>query len=300
MKKLILILLLAVTQAHAARDIKIIVPYSAGGSTDRVARELVPLLHNSEYNFIIDYKLGAAGSVAANYVAQTKKETVLMVTSNGLVGNPILSQTQTYDLDKDFILVGYLGTEPLLLVVNSQTRISTFAEFLNFSKTSPMPYGSGGVGTSAHLIGAIISNNNPNMFHVPYKGGVAVVADIIGGNLKWTIESNSALWGYVDEKRLTALAVSGNRRLAQYPNVPTLREVGVDDRHFYRWHILVSNSQADPEVLKYLNRRLSLPEVQRKIEEIGLDPTQPLHIKTFFKTETEKTQKIIRDFQVLR
>lgn len=300
MKKLLLVLFLLCVSAAQARDIKLIVPFSPGGSSDRVTRELAPLLSTPEYNFVIDYKIGAGGSVAANFVAQTKKETVLMIITNGLVGNPIITQTNTYDLNRDFVFVGFVGIEPLIVAVSNQLKITNFKEFLELSRRMDLPYGSAGVGTSGHLSAAIISNNNPRLFHVPYKGGSAVVTDLISGNVKWVVESYIALGAFIADQKITPLAIYARQRSPQYPNVPTVRELGVNDYQFYRWHIAVANAQADADVVKHVSDRLQDPQVQRKIKELGLDPTHPAHIKNFFSVENERMQKLITDFRILQ
>ena len=298
MKRLLIILCLWGSTVHA-RDIRLIVPYSPGGSTDRLARILSVKLSSPEYNFIIDYRLGAAGSVAANYVADNKNETVLMITSNGVIGNPIINQTDKYNIEKDFVFVGYLGAEPLMLLVNADGKIKNFHDFVQQSKTQRMPYGSSGLGSSSHLTGAIIANNNPNFIHIPYKGGASAVADFLSGRIVWMNESESFIGPYIESGKVIPIAVAYHKRLTNYPGVPTLTELKINDRSFYRWHIMVANTAADPVIVKYLQKRLEEPGIKATIDSLGIDTAPIKHPENFFKNETVKLQRIVRDFRII-
>ena len=299
MKKLFLLLLL-VSSVACGRDIKLIVPYSPGGSTDRLSRMLASTLSSPEYNFIVDYRLGAGGSIAANYVAGTKNETVIMITSNGLVGNPLINHTNTYDATKDFKLVDYIGAEPLLVVTSSDNQINDFRNFMQLSKTKSMPYGSAGVGSSGHLTSAIIADQNTNFIHVPYKGGSAVLVDLLARRIEWMTDSDSVLGPHINANKVKPLAVFYHTRLAQYPDVPTINELGINDRDFYRWHIMVANIDADPKVIAYLKKKLQDPEVKTNIKNLGIDTAPPKNVNNFLKSETTKLQKIIKDFNIVQ
>jgi tripartite-type tricarboxylate transporter receptor subunit TctC len=282
----------------SAKDIKLIVPYSPGGSTDQVARLLASKLSTPDYNFVIDYRLGAAGSVAANHVADTKNETVVMITSNGFIGNPIINSTERYNVERDFIFVGYLGAEPLIVVAPVDKQIKDFRSFLNASRTRSMPYGSAGIGSSGHLTCAIIAGQNTNFLHIPYKGGSAVLVDLLAGHIAWMADSESVLGPYINSNKVKPLAVFYNKRLARYPTVPTVKESGINDRDFYRWHIMVANNAADPAVIGYLQERLRDPAIKAAIETLGIDTAPIKNSDKFLKTETVKLQRIIQDFNI--
>lgn len=297
MKRILILLFLLCSAVHA-KDIRLVVPYSPGGSTDQVSRMLASKLSTADYNFVVDYRLGAAGSVAANHVADTKNETVIMITSNGFIGNPLINSNERYNVEKDFVFVGYLGAEPLIVVSPTVGQISDFSNFLQTSKTKSMPYGSAGIGSSGHLTGAIIADQNSNFIHIPYKGGSAVLVDLLAGRILWMVDSESVLGPYIKSNKVTPLAVFYHKRLAQYPNVPTVKESGINDRDFYRWHIMVSNLDADPQVLAYLRERLRDPEIKTHIKNLGIDITPPKTANNFLRTETIKLQKIIKDFNI--
>jgi tripartite-type tricarboxylate transporter receptor subunit TctC len=274
------------------------VPYSAGGSTDRLARILAVKLSSPEYNFIVEYRLGGAGSVAASYVAEIKNETVIMITSNGLIGGPLINHTDRYDVERDFTFVGYLGAEPLMILVNPTTKIYNFREFLRQAKIQQMPYGSSGIGSSSHLTGAIVARQNPNLIHIPYKGGSSSIIDFLAGRITWIAESESSMGNYIEDGKAKPLAVFYHRRLDHYPTVPTVKEYGINDRNFYRWHIMIANSSADPLVIHYLQTRLKESDIKHTIESLGIDVTAPKNLDNFLKIEAVKMKQIIQDFNI--
>ena len=297
MKFLISLLFCFLSTVTLAKEIKFVIPYSAGGPTDRVTRTVLKYLNDSHYKFVPEYKLGAGGSVAANFVASAKDETVLMITSNALVSAPILTSTTTYDLERDFVIVDYIGTEPLLLVVKSDSEINSFKDFLDRGKKNYMPYGSAGIGTSGHITSAIVAQNNKNFIHVPYKGSAGIVVDLLNDQLKWILDSEINIGSFLKDNRVKPIAVYSSRRLKSYPDVPTVKEVGINDRNFYRWHILVSNKNADPAVLRYVRSKLDNPQLKSEIESLGLNLDKP-KLQNFFLNETVKVILISKDFQI--
>lgn len=295
--KYLLIFLSLISLSAFAKEIKVIIPYSAGGPTDKVTRVLIKHLNGGPYKFVPEYKLGAGGTVAANFVAGTKNETTFMVTSNALVSSPLLTDSTNYNLEKDFILLDYLGTEPLLVVVNANGKIKNFKDFLQEGKNNFMPYGSAGVGTSGHIGSLIVSQNNTNYQHIPYKGSSLIAVDLINNHLKWILDSELNVGAFIADNRLRPIAVYSKKRLATHPDIPTIRELGINDMEFYRWHILVANKSADPEILKYVQFKLQDALLIDELTKLGLDTDKP-KLQNFFSNETAKTKRIIKDFNI--
>ena len=276
-----------------AKPVKIIVPYAAGGPTDRISRLIEKQLDSDQYQFQIEYKLGAGGLIASNYVASAK-ETVIMIHSNGFVTAPIInSSSALHDVVRDFILIDHLGAEPLYLVVNGNDKIKNFKEFVEQSKIQYMPYGSAGVGTSGHITGEIISRSNPNLAHVPYKGSANIVLDILNENIKWIVDSDMNIGSFIEERKIKALATAFPHRSSKYPNVPTLKELGVDDMGHYRWHIVLSNKSADPKIVEYVITKLKDPSFKLRIQQLGIEPVK-VNKDSFIIEETEKTKRLLK------
>lgn len=296
--KQILWALLFVASTAMATDVRFIVPFSPGGSSDLLSRELESLLSNSKYKFVIEYRPGAGGAVAAEYLAKVRHETVIMTITPGVIANPIINHSDIYDVVHDFVFVGYVGAEPLIMVTNKRTKITNYQQFLTTAAGTRLPYASPGIGSSGHLSAAIIAGHNPNLFNVPYKGSASMLTDLITGNTAWAVDSEAVLGPYIQNHDLVPIAVYGARRLAKYPSVPTLRQLGVNDQQFYRWHIVLANLDADPAVIQYIRGRLQDPRVKARIKQLGIDTTGSVNQDTFLQTETAKFKRLVQDLDI--
>lgn len=300
MKKILSSLILCfVCGTTMAKDIKIVLPFTPGGPNDKIGRLLGKVLNNADYNFVFEYKLGAGGGIASNYVASIKNETVLLVTSQGIISNVFLTNNFEYNLEKDFILVDYIGAEPQMVLVKAESKINSFKDLQEAAKTEFMPYGTGGVGSNQHIASAIVAGNNKNFTHIPYKGSATLIVDMMSEQFKWMIDSDLNVSGFIKEKKIKPIAVYFNKRLPQYPDVPTLKELGFDDKNFYRWHILVANSSADPVLLNYIRQKMSDPLVRKEFESLQLDTTRPKSLNNFFRDESSKIQNILKETKLV-
>jgi len=300
MKKLLCSLMLFfLCSASMAKDIKVILPFTPGGPNDKVGRLLGKILNNEEYNFVFEYKLGAGGGIAANYVAAVKNETVLLVTSQGIISNIFLTNNFEYNLEKDFILVDYIGSEPQMVLVKADSKINSFKDLQEASKSEFMPYGTGGVGSGQHIASAIVAGTNKNFTHIPYKGSSTLIIDLMSDQFKWMVDSDLNVAPFVKDKKIKPIAVYFNKRLPQYPEIPTLKELGFDDKSFYRWHIVVANSSADPNVVAYIRRKLNDPAVRKEFESLQLDTTRPKNMNNFFRDESSKILNILKETKLV-
>lgn len=294
MKILLTLLLSIASTLLQATELKLVVPYSPGGSSDRVARLIEQELTDSKYKVTIEYRLGAGGAIAANYVAGVRNETVLFMASTGLV----TATNVNYNVETDFVLVDYIGTDPLLLVVKSDSTIKTFKDLIAQSREKSLPYGSAGVGTSSHIAAAIVAKNNSNFIHVPYKGSAAALTDLLSGNILWEFDSHASIGEFIASGRIKPIAVYGKNRMSAYPKIPTLRELGYNDYGVYRWHALVANRDANPQVVQYINDRLNQAEFKQKIQDLQIDTAKPAHVNRFFQHEAAQARQLFQGIKL--
>jgi tripartite-type tricarboxylate transporter receptor subunit TctC len=280
----------------AAKEIKLVVQYAPGGSADRVVRMLEKRMTNPKYSVRVEYKTGAAGAIGHNYVASIKTpgETAVLLASNNFVSGPILqSNTVQYDMEKDFKVIEYMGTQPLVVVARASTGIKNWKDFVEYSKKNHMPYASSGTNGSGHLVSAFVANSikPENFTHIPYKGLPWV--DLLGGRLAFLSDGVIVVDEFVKEGKLVPIAVSGPGRIRGYEKVPTLKELKVNDYQLYRWYLAVSNTSADPEALKYVQSVINSKEFQQDLIDFGFDMT-PLYkdLGIFFKEEYKKFQRV--------
>jgi len=248
-----ILFMLATTNISYAKDnIKIVVPFSAGGPVDVIARQLEKTLtKRADVSVVVDYKVGASGNLATQFVRDDKsRDTVLLIHSSALVINAA-DPDATYNLKTDLVPVAFLGQVPLALIVNKESGITSLKQFVNVDKTKPMFFGSGGVGTGTHIAGESLKlQTKQNLVHVPYKGEAPALVDLLGNRITFMITGLSNATKHPD--RVNILAVTGNKRNSLTPEVPTFYEQGISVFNTYpvQYSVLYANRGADPSVIR--------------------------------------------------
>ena len=224
-----------------AKPIQLIVPGGAGGVVDIrgrwLAERLAPALGQP---VIVENKLGAGGNIGMGMAARSKPDgyTLVIIHQGTMTINPHLYSRLGYDPLTDFIPITRLGLGPLLLAVNPKVPATTVSELVQFAKANPgkLTFSSPGVGTPPHLASELFKRvAGIDVAHVPYKGGGQAVADLIGGHITFTIEGLTVLLPQVKAGKLRALGVTGPRRVASLPEIPTIAEAGVAGYEFQGW-----------------------------------------------------------------
>ena len=222
------------SETYPNRPVRLVVPFVAGGAIDVSARRLAEYLSNkTQQQFIVENTVGASGVLGARRVARSDPDgyTLLFGTTSVYAINPAINPNVGYDPLKDFALVARAFDSPFMLVVHPSVPVKSLAEFVGWAKANPgkLNYGSSGVGTPQHVMGEMFKlNTGAEMTHVPYKGGAQSVQDVAGGHIQVLFENPLSLIPLVNDGKLTALAVTGDARLAQARQVPTLMEGGVN------------------------------------------------------------------------
>jgi tripartite-type tricarboxylate transporter receptor subunit TctC len=289
--RLLFLLFLIFPIAAQSTELRLIVPYAPGGPADLISRAVQSNLNSQNIPTVIEYKTGAGGAIAFNYIAKLKtNETVIALASNGLTDGPIIDKKETYDLGKDFILVKHLGIIPNLLVVSNKVTANTLLELVEQAKSNPVYYGSSGVGSGQHILAALITAKFNNFVHVPYKGGSEALADLLGNHIQFVVESNMLVDPYIRSNLLKPLAVLNSTRLADYPAVSTVKEYGINDYNYERWFALVANSTADPAILNEVQTKL----MSLDLKSLGILPTS-LSIDNFLVNQQQQFRQIAKD-----
>jgi len=226
----------AMAQNWPSKPVTIVVPAPPGGIVDTLTRTMAEdMAKRLGQPVIVENKPGASGTLAANAVARAAPDgyTVLVTFSTPILNAPYMLAKLPYDVKRDFSFVSLLYTGQLVLAVNSQNvPAKNMREFVAWAQANKgkLTYGSYGIGSSAHLIGAYLSKSHGlDMAHAPYKGEPPMLQDLIGGQITWAVGSASSLQPHLDSGRLRALAVLGDKRIKDLPKVPTMAEAGFAD-----------------------------------------------------------------------
>lgn len=268
----------ATAQDFSAKPITLVVGFPAGGSNDLVARLIAPHLSEAlKTSVIIDIKAGASGTIAAGAVVRAAPDghTLLVSSLSPTVLTPQTMRKPPYDPRVDLIPINMLGYTPETIAVGpTLPNVKTLADLIALAQTREITMSSAGVGGFPHLAIELFKIATKGKFvHVPYKGATPAVADTAAGHVDATMMDTPPLLGLIKEGRLTALAVSSEKRLSVLPEVPTAQET-VSGFTAISWIGLFAPAKTPPAVINRINEALTLtlrkPEVLAQLEKVAL------------------------------
>ena len=295
-------------RAHTAypdRPIRLIVPFPPGGANDILARMIGPRLSSAWVQpVIIDNRPGAGGMTGAAIAAKTAPDghTIVLVPATHAI-NVSLHAKPPFDAVADFSPVALLATAPYMLVANLALPARTVKELIALAKSKPgqLNYASVGMGNATHLMGELMKSMAAiDITHVPYKGGAAALAELIGGQVQLYFGTVSAIQPYAKAGRLRALAVTGLKRTPAAPEVPTLDEAGVPGYDAAGWWGILAPAKTPVDRVSKMNTEIvamiANPDTQRWMREQGFDPASgdPAHFARYLKVEIDKWAKVVK------
>jgi len=234
----------AATQAQdfPSRPVRLIVPFAGAGGVDIVARLIAPKLSEMwGQAVVVENKAGALGAVASDYVAHQPADGYTLLI--GVAGSHAIAQylnpRLTYDPVRDFVGVTLLSSSPLICLVAPSSQFHTIKELVDYAKTTPVSFGSPGVGSQMHLIGELFNLNYGTQFqHVAYRGVAPAMQDLLGGHIPMVMGEMGSAKPLVASGQLRGLAVTGATRNATVPDVPTFAEAGYPGFEVNSWFAL--------------------------------------------------------------
>ncbi|MDE2616474.1 MAG: tripartite tricarboxylate transporter substrate binding protein [Burkholderiales bacterium] len=293
------------SHAQGERPITIVVPTAAGGGNDAMARtigqKMSVLLQRP---VIVDNKAGANGALAAEYVARAVPDghTLMFGYIATHAMNPALQKLR-YDPVKDFEPVGRVGYSPTLMVLNPAVKARDVKDLVRMVKDQPDAYSfaSAGNGTAPHFTAELFKlSTRTRLLHVPYKGSAPAVMDTISGQTQLMFPSLFTALPYVKAGKLKALAIAGSRRSQVLPDVPTLKELGVEGVEVDQWYGLFAPAGTPRETIVRLNQALNKalvdPEIVKRIEGHGADveASTPEQLAELVKTDLAKWRGVVQ------
>ena len=271
---------------YPSKPIRLVVPYAPGGSSDVLARALGPRL--GEFlgqPIVVDNKPGAGSMLGTDVVAKSAPDgyTLLLADMPHTIVPAVYGARVPYDPVKGFDPVSLIGVSPLMLFVHPSFPAKTLGEFIAYAKANPgkVSIGSGGNGTATHLMAELLQENAAiRLLHVPYKGAGPAVADTVAGQIQATFTTPATAAGHLKAGRLRALAVTADRRLPDYADVPTLAESGVRNMVIQHWWGLLAPAGLPPAVIgrmtSSIENTLKSKDVQERFRAVGV--ADPLRI----------------------
>ena len=253
-----------VTNLYPTKPIRLVVPFTPGGSTDILARAVAQELTKAwGQAVVVDNVPGAGGAIGAEKVAKALPDgyTLLMGHIGTLAVNPSLYPNLPYDPIKSFAPVAWVARVPNVLVVHPSVKASNVKELVALAKASPgkLNYGSGGNGSAANLATEYFKlQTGTSILHIPYRGTAPAVTDLLGGQIQVLFTGAPAVLGQVKNGQLRALAVSSPTRLAALPDLPTVAESGYKGFEADQWYGVVAPAGTPRDVVTKLNTQINL------------------------------------------
>ncbi len=260
-------------QSYPERPVRLVLSFGApGGMPDTVARLMAPKLSEAwGRQLVVDPRAGAGGVVGTEIAAKAPGDGyTLLIVSPAHAINASLRRKLPYDSIKDFTPVTQLVENPNILTIHPKVNARSVQELITLARAKPgsLAYGSAGVGSSQHLSGELFkSMANIDMVHVPFKGGAAVVIDLLAARVQLTFGATTSL-PHIRAGRLTALAVTTRQRNAQMPEVPTIAESGLPGYEAAVWYGLLAPAKIPPGVLTKLHKDFTWVLGQSDVREV--------------------------------
>ncbi len=291
--------------AFPEKPIRVVVPWPAGGPSDSLARivtgKLGELLGQT---LVVDNKVGASGVIGAEYVAKAAPDgyTLLWVISNHTTNHLLFKVS--YDPIKDFAPVSMVANTSYMLVASSGFAPATLKEFVDYVKARPgkVAYASAGNGTLQHFgMETFKGTAGLDMVHIPYKGSAPAITDLLGGQVPVTFEATSAIASAIRSGRARPLGVASLKRLALFPDVPTIAESGYPGFEIVGFTGAVAPAGTPPEVLAKLNaeinRALADPDTRAKMVTLGVEPagSTAAEFRSYIQAQIPRYAKILKD-----
>lgn len=287
--------------------VRVIVPYAAGGGPDVLTRKVGPRLSEIlGQNVVVENIVGAGGILAAQSAARAAPDGyTLLLGASTHITQKAMQPSVKFDPMKDFVHITRTTVSPQLLVVAADGPYKTVQELVAAIKASPgkLNYASGGIGSAAHLAGAALDNAlQLQSVHVPYKGSVEIIPSILQGATQYGFPVSSSAVAMVQQGKVRALATTGGTRLAQLPNVPTLKEaLGKDELVLESWGGIWAPAGTPPAVVEVLfkayQKLYADPALRAEHEAAGTLVSlsaSPAEFTQFMMAETSKYERLVK------
>ena len=269
----------AARAAYPDKPIRLIVPFAAGGNADFVARLTGEgMSHALGQPVVLDYRTGAGGSLGADMAAHSAPDGYTLFTgSNGpLTVNPFVQAKLNYDPIKDFVAIGLANLAPHCLAVNEAVPAKNLAELIALSKSKPVNIGTSGAGSASHMtLARFNAATGANITHVPYRGGGALLPDLLSGSITGAMTELSTALPHVGGGKVRVLGVAWSKRSPQLPDVPTMIEQGVTDFTAASYVGILAPAATPADIVKTLEaaliKALNSKDLQQKMLNSGAE-----------------------------
>ena len=292
-------------QTYPQRPIQLIVPTSAGGGTDIVARIVgQKLTEGLGQNVIIDNRSGAGGNIGVGMAANSAPDghTLLVASVGHIVMNPSLMRTP-FDTLRDFSAVSVLASGPYILIVHPSVPVKSVKDLINLGRAGrgELNYGTGGTGTSSHFVTELfMESTKTKLTHVPYKGNGPATVGLVSGEIDLMFNTAPPSLPHIKSERIRAVAMTGLKRSKSLPEVPTVDESGVPGFEATVWYGMLARAGTPPAIIARLNMEIAkltqLADVHNRLAAEGVEPvgSTSQHFSEYLRAEMAKWSAVVK------
>jgi tripartite-type tricarboxylate transporter receptor subunit TctC len=305
-----IVLVFAALSCHSAgfpdSTVRIIAPFTPGGVTDVIARELAPkMTQNWRMSVVPENRPGAAGIVGTQFVAGAAPDghTLLVGTNGTIATNVALYSKLPYDPIRDFAPISLVATSYLILLSHPSVPIATVRDLIRLAKSRRglLTYGSGGSGSTPHLAAELLKYEaGVDIVHIPYKGGAPAMIDMLAGRIDLYFSNTAVALPHVGTGRVKIIALTSAKRQAALPNVPTFAESGLPGYEVTSWFGLFAPAKTPPDAIAKIHVEIEKivrqPDTMKRFDNAGLaaESSTPSEFSSFIKREIAKWTKVVK------
>jgi tripartite-type tricarboxylate transporter receptor subunit TctC len=295
----------AFAQDWPTRPVRIVSPFAAGGTADILARMVADHLSSVfKQQFFVENRTGAGGAIGVQGVATSPPDGYNLVVTNisMLVTIPVMNPKLAYHPTRDLTNIAYVAGAPVVIAVNGPSGIKSLDQLVALGKKQgkPLSYSSSGIGTNGHLLGESFGKlAKIGVVHIPYKGAAIGITDLIAGHINFGLPVLGSIASHLRSGALVPLAHSAGTRVPDYPDIPTLKELGYPDLTTTTWFSLSGPANMPRSLAERLNREVTAmvkkADIQERIQRDGMI-TEPMSIAEFDKfiaAETTRWKPVI-------
>ena len=295
----------AYAQTYPTKPVRLVVGFTPGGGVDINARLLAAELSKTlGQQVIVDNRPGAGTNIANEFVARAAPDGyTLLINTAAIAINMSLYKKVNFDAVKDFAPISLFSESPNILVVHPSLPAKTVKDVIAIAKSKPgaMNFSSAGSGTTQHLSGELFKlRSGTNIVHVPYKGSAPSLTALLGGEVEMTFANIPAISSHVKAGRLRPLASTGFKRAAQMPNVPTMKESGVNGVEVVVWYGVFAPAQTPREIVNTLATSIAkitrAPDMRQRLLDQGAEPVgnSPEEFGKIVREEVQRWAEVVR------
>jgi tripartite-type tricarboxylate transporter receptor subunit TctC len=297
-------------QSYPTRPIRLVVPFSAGGSTDLIARLTAEQMRKElGQPVVVENVGGAAGALGTMQVMNAAPDgyTLVIATVSTMIVYPAAHSKPEYSLD-NFVPITNIASMPNVITVNPSFPAKNLTEFVAVLKASPgkYSYATSGIGSINHMLGeSFQAYSGTKLIHVPYKGSGPAMQDVMGGQVDMLFDQFPSSKTFIDAGKLKGIGAITPQKIPGYPNLMTMEDAGMKGFNDEAWYGLLAPAKVPPAVVARLTeamkKTMASPELRQKLEQIGARPVgnSPAEFTAQIRSEIARTKKLVRDRNIV-